>query len=119
MKKIVRVEKTEIRKTAQDVKSKTTVVDKNNIYIPSTKKGYTIQLMALEKGPLKDLDFFTKRGVKNVQEIKCVDGFTRYVFGEFDGYRSSLVIKKKLLNEGKFLDIWIRPIKDIEDLKQK
>ncbi len=116
---IVRAEENEIRKIAPDVKSTTAVVDENNIYIPSTKKGYTIQLMALENGPLKDRAFFTKRGIKNVQEVKCIDGFTRYVFGEFDGYRSSLVIKKKLLNEGWFLDIWIRPIKDIEDLKQK
>ncbi len=88
-------------------------------FIPSTRQGYTIQLMALEKGPLKDLGFFSKRGINNVQEVKCVDGFTRYIFGEFDGYKSSLIIKKQLLKEGKFLDIWIRPIRDLDDLKEK
>ncbi len=88
-------------------------------YIPSTKKGYTIQLMALEKGPLKNLSFFTKRGIQNVKEVYCIDGFTRYIFGEFDGYKSSLVLKKKLQSEGNFSDIWIRPLRDLEDLKVK
>ncbi len=98
---------------------KNVVSTRNKTFVPSTRKGYTIQLMALEKGPLKDPSYFTKRGVENVREVRCVDGFTRYVFGEFDGYKSSLVIKKRLLKEGTFTDIWIRPIKDLDDLKQK
>ncbi len=92
---------------------------KVNTFVPSTRKGYTIQLMALENGPLRDGDFFSKRGIENVQEIKCVDGFTRYIFGEFGGYKSSLVIKKQLLRGGVFLDVWIRPVKDLDDLKEK
>ncbi len=112
-------EKKVVIESTPEVKKELVKEVENKRYIPSTKKGYTIQLMALEKGPLKDRAYFEKRGVKNIQEIKCVDGFTRYVFGEFEGYKSSLAIKKKLLSEGKFLDIWIRPIKDIEDLKQK
>ncbi len=98
-------------------------IPKNKTYpqIGSTNfpKGYTIQLLALKKKPLKDLEYFTDKGLNNVIEVHCIDGYTRYTIGKFDGYKSSLKVKRVLIKEGKFKDIWIRPIRDIEDLKVK
>ena len=105
------------------VKPKTVVpvmiVERDDNFVISTRPGYTIQILALEKGPLKDMSFFTRRGVNGVVEVKCVDGFTRYILGEFNGYRESLKIKKKLVADGYFKDIWIRPLRDLDNLKLK
>jgi len=81
--------------------------------------GYTIQILALKKEPLKDFSFFAKKGMNNIKETKCIDGYTRYTYGVFDGYKSSLKVKREILKSGRFTDIWIRPIKDLEILEKK
>ncbi|TLX77547.1 hypothetical protein E9993_02595 [Labilibacter sediminis] len=86
-------------------------------YSSKQSSGYTLQLLALKKAPLKDYNFFKERGITGVVEYKCIDGFTRYTFGTFSGYKPSLQLKRKLIKEGKFKDIWIRPIKDFETLE--
>ncbi len=100
------------------------ITQKNKTYPQKTgstnlPEGYTIQLLALKKKPLKDFEYFTEKGVKNVIEVHCTDGYTRYTTGKFDGYKSSLKVKRALIKEGKFKDIWIRSISDIENLKIK
>ncbi len=79
-------------------------------------KRYTIQLLALKERPLKDLSFFSKKGIKDVIIYKCKDGFTRYTYGEFSSYRACIQLKKDLINNSNLKDIWIRPIKDFEAL---
>jgi hypothetical protein len=82
-----------------------------------SKKAYTLQLLALQDAPLKDYCFFTEKDLENVKEYKCVDGYTRYVFGEFDEYESSLKLKEELIRSGKFSDIWIRLLDDVVALE--
>ncbi len=78
--------------------------------------GYTLQLLALKEKPLADYSFFKRKGLDSIQEYRCIDGFTRYTFGSFKDYRSSLKVKRELLHNNKFSDIWIRPITDFEKI---
>ncbi len=88
---------------------------KNSIRI----KRYTLQLMALKRGPLPDLNYFKKRSIENVKVYYCNDGFTRYTFGEFNSYKACLELKNEMLKYNQIDDIWIRPTKDFETLTDK
>jgi hypothetical protein len=95
------------------------VVQTNTSAVSKDVAGYTMQLYALKKGPLKSLKIFTDNGLQSVREVRCVDGYTRYIYGVYADYKASLEDKKWLMNAGQFQDIWIRPLKDVEDLKVK
>lgn len=82
-------------------------------------EGYTMQLFALKKGPLNSLKIFTDNGLQNVSEVRCVDGYTRYIYGVYDDYKATLQQKRELMFSGQFEDVWIRPIRDVENLKVK
>ncbi|SMO69294.1 WD40-like Beta Propeller Repeat [Saccharicrinis carchari] len=89
----------------------------NNSNVQSKK--YTIQLLALRKGPLSSMIFFTKQKIHNIMVYNCTDGYIRYTTGNFDSYKACLQLKKKLAERTGLKDIWIRPIKDIEALQQQ
>ncbi|WP_083631229.1 tetratricopeptide repeat protein [Labilibacter marinus] len=82
-------------------------------------KGYTIQLLALKEAPLKNLNYFARRNLKNVQIHLCTDGYTRYSYGEFNSYRECLKLKKELIKNNGLTDIWIRPLSDFAKLAVK
>ncbi len=85
----------------------------------SPTKGYTVQLLALRKGPLSNLTFFKERNIQNVTIYDCTDGYTRYATGQFNSYKACLQLKKDLMKTTGFEGIWIRPTKSIEALEVK
>lgn len=82
-------------------------------------KQYTVQLLALRKGPLPNLKFFKDRNIQNVTVYKCTDGYTRYATGQFNSYKACLQLKKELVETTGLEEIWIRPTKSIEALEVK
>ncbi len=57
---------------------------------------YTIQLKAT-KSPV-DIVIFAP--LKNVKEILCVDGYYRYIYNEFKGYKNAKKELKQIINSG-------------------
>ncbi|NPA35339.1 MAG: tetratricopeptide repeat protein [Chlorobi bacterium] len=79
---------------------------------------YTIQILSL-KWPVKSFDVFSPLEQEQIKEYKCKDGFYRYSYGIFKGYKKSLKGKEKVLKTGKWQDAFIRDVKQYEDLIEK
>ncbi len=79
---------------------------------------YTIQILSL-KWPVKSYDVFGTLEHDLIKEYKCKDGFYRYSYGQFKGYKLSLKGKKKVLDTGKWEDSFIRDEKQFDDLIDK
>jgi len=79
---------------------------------------YTVQILSL-KWPVKSYDVFGTLDQNLIKEYKCKDGFYRYSYGQFKGYKLSLKGKKKVLDTGKWEDSFIRDEKQYDDLIDK
>jgi len=109
----------------QEVKSiiakNTNAPENKNLKIKSTEEvdGYTIQVYALKLKRIKDFSLFASKGIKNVKEHNCNDGYTRYTIGHFTTLSETKAMKNKLLKSGYFTDLWVRPNKDVYSLRVK
>lgn len=74
---------------------------------------FTIQIFALKDSSFDLFELLKQSGFTNIQVYECVDGYTRYTLGEFETYEATENMKKQLLEEGFFKDLWIRPKRDI------
>lgn len=79
---------------------------------------YTVQILSL-KWPVKSYDVFGTLEHDLIKEYKCKDGFYRYSYGLFKGYKLSLKGKAKVLDTGKWEDSFIRDEKQFDDLIDK
>jgi hypothetical protein len=79
---------------------------------------YTVQILAL-KWPVKSYDVFGTLEHDLIKEYKCKDGFYRYSYSIFKGYKKSLEGKAKVLKTGKWQDAFIRDVKQYDDLIEK
>ena len=79
---------------------------------------YTIQILSL-KWPVKSWDVFEGLDRGLIKEYKCKDGWYRYAYGAFKGYKASLKGKEKVLKTGKWQDSFIRDRKQYDDLIAK
>jgi hypothetical protein len=79
---------------------------------------YTVQILSL-KWPVESYDVFgtLERGI--IKEYKCQDGFYRYAYGLFKGYKATLKAKEKVLETGKWQDAFVRDVKQYDDLIEK
>jgi len=80
------------------------------------KYPYVVQILALKKEPLFVYLYF--RGLKagKIKLYRCNDGYTRFVYGVYDGFKAAEKAKKELQESGKYQDAFIRNYSDIEDL---
>jgi len=76
---------------------------------------YTVQILAL-KWPVKTWDVFGDLDRDMIKEYKCKDGFYRYAYGTFKGYKKSLKGKENVIKTGKWQDAFIRDRKQYDDL---
>ncbi len=79
---------------------------------------YTVQILALKK-PVSSYDVFTDLEHDLIKEYKCTDGFYRYSYGAFKGFKASLKGKEKVLKTGLWSDSFIRDIKQYDQLIEK
>ncbi|MBI9060373.1 MAG: PD40 domain-containing protein [Marinilabiliaceae bacterium] len=76
---------------------------------------YTVQILALKK-PVKSYSVFKDLEQDAITVYKCRDGFYRYSYGTFKGFKASIKGKDKVLNTGLWQDSFIRDIKQYRDL---
>ena len=79
---------------------------------------YAVQILSL-KWQVKSWDVFGDLERDLIKEYKCKDGFYRYSYGAFKGYKASLKGKDKVLKTGKWQDAFIRDRKQYDDLIAK
>ncbi|MBS2212878.1 PD40 domain-containing protein [Carboxylicivirga mesophila] len=79
---------------------------------------YTVQILALKK-PIASYDIFVDLEQDLIKEYKCTDGFYRYAYGSFKGYKASLKGKDKVLKTGLWSDSFIRDIKQYDQLTKE
>ncbi|MCU4157229.1 PD40 domain-containing protein [Carboxylicivirga sp. A043] len=78
---------------------------------------YTIQMLALKK-PVADYNVFVDLEHDLIKEYKCNDGFYRYSYGAFKGFKAALKGKDKVLNTGLWSDCFVRDIKQYDGLTE-
>lgn len=76
---------------------------------------YTVQILSLKK-PVKSYSIFKDLEQDAITVYKCKDGFFRYSYGTFKGFKASMKGKDKVLNTGLWQDAFIRDIKQYNDL---
>ncbi len=74
---------------------------------------HTIQLKAT-KSPI-DLSIF--KPLEDVKEIKCIDGYYRYIYGRYPGYSATKKEWQKIVEMG-YPDAFIMPVKHYEKLNK-
>ncbi len=79
---------------------------------------YTVQILSLKK-PVASYDVFVDLEPDLITEYKCVDGFYRYSYGAFKGFKASLKGKEKVMKTGLWSDSFIRDIKQYDQLIEK
>ncbi|TRX70891.1 PD40 domain-containing protein [Carboxylicivirga sp. M1479] len=76
---------------------------------------YTVQILSLKQA-LSSYDVFVGLEHDLIKEYKCTDGFYRYSYGSFKGYKAALKGKEKVLNTKLWQDSFVRDIKQYEQL---
>lgn len=79
---------------------------------------YTVQFVSL-KEPVKSYDIFTKRGldVNLIKVYECKDGWIRYAYGSFKGFKATRKVKEDLfINSELWKDAFVRDIKQFDEL---
>ena len=79
---------------------------------------YTVQILSLKK-PVSTYDVFKNLEHDLIDEHKCLDGFYRYSYGTFKGYKAALKGKEKVLKTGLWQDSFVRDTKQYEKLEGK
>jgi tetratricopeptide (TPR) repeat protein len=85
--------------------------------IPPTE--YTIQILALRRKRIKDFSFFQGLDHKQIKEYRCKDGLYRYTYQTFNGLTPSLEERAQIVTSTAFIDAFVRPVQQLEDLKVK
>jgi hypothetical protein len=76
---------------------------------PADDSGYTIQLLALKKGKLRNFRIFKGLDVSKIVEYRCTDGFYRYAYSSFATLEKSLLMRKEIQRGNLFKDAFVRP----------
>lgn len=79
---------------------------------------YTVQILSLKK-PVPTFDVFKDLEHNLIEERKCIDGFYRYSYGTFKGFKAAVKGKEKVLNTGLWQDSFVRDIKQYDNLEEK
>ena len=80
------------------------------------KYTYVVQILALKKKPLFVYLYFRGLEASKIKSYKCSDGYTRYIYGVYDGFKAAEEARKELQKSGKYQDAFVRDYKDIEEL---
>ncbi len=78
---------------------------------------YTVQFVSL-KEQLQSYDIFTKHGLNTdlIKLYECKDGWFRYTYGAYKGYKATLKAKEEVVKMDIWKDAFVRDIKQFEDL---
>lgn len=82
---------------------------------------YTVQFVSL-KAPLKSYDIFTRHGLDTdlIREYECEDGWFRYAYGSYKGYKATLKVKETyFIDSPIWKDAFVRDIKQYDELIKK
>jgi tetratricopeptide (TPR) repeat protein len=77
---------------------------------------YALQILALRKKPLYVYLYFRDLNSGKIRSYKCTDGYTRYIYGVYDGFKAAKKVMLEIQESGKFQDAFIRDYSDIERL---
>lgn len=78
---------------------------------------YTIQVLALKRRPLFASLYLKGLDVEDLQVVKCKDGFTRYIYGAYNGWQAASKQRNQILKLGKFEDSFVRRMSEINMLR--
>ena len=79
---------------------------------------YTVQFLSLKK-PVASYDLIKKLEHGLITEYKCNDGFYRYSYGTYKGFKAALKGKDKVLGTGLWHDCFIRSTEQYIKLTEK
>ncbi|WP_430812077.1 MULTISPECIES: tetratricopeptide repeat protein [unclassified Carboxylicivirga] len=76
---------------------------------------YTVQILSLKR-PVASYAVFKNLEQDLIKAYQCKDGFYRYAYGTFKGYKAALKAKEKVLKTGLWHDSFVRDIKQYDSL---
>nr|WP_321405499.1 hypothetical protein [uncultured Carboxylicivirga sp.] len=82
---------------------------------------YTVQFVSLKKPEITN-DLFTKHGLDAslIKVYECKDGWFRYAYGAYKGYKATLKVKSTVFGNVKIWDdAFVREIKQLNDLAKE
>ncbi len=77
---------------------------------------YVVQILALKRKPLFAYLYFRDLESSKIKSYKCTDGYTRYIYGVYDGFKAAQKVMTEIQKSGKFQDAFARDYSDIERL---
>ncbi len=92
---------------------------KNSGLLVDNHGKYTVQFMTLRKKIELSHKDFNNLDKKKIFIIKCDDGKYRYVYGDFDTFKSAKKGKQEILNNSNFKDSFVRYYYQLDDLNGK
>ena len=77
---------------------------------------YALQILALKRKPLFVYLYFRDLDFSKIKSYKCSDGYTRYIYGVYGGFKAAQGERTDIQQTGRFQDAFIRDFSDIENL---
>jgi tetratricopeptide (TPR) repeat protein len=77
---------------------------------------FTVQILALKRKPIFAFLYFKGLEEEQIKSYACVDGYTRYVYGIYNGKQPAMNVLAEIRKSGKFNDAYVRPIQQVEEL---
>ena len=77
---------------------------------------YVVQILALKHKPLFAYLYFRELESSRIKSYKCTDGYARYIYGFYDGFKAAKKAMEEIQKTGKFQDAFVRDYSDIEQL---
>ena len=87
------------------------------IELVNSKAQYTVQILALKQYPRAASWYFQGLNLQQIKSQKGVDGYLRYIIGEFDNLQDAKEFLSQIKKGGRFKDAWIRDLQPFQENK--
>ncbi len=109
---------TKIEHDSKQIEQQINLITARKLIQPTYKYPYryVVQILALKRKPLFVYLYFRELESSKIELYKCADGYTRYIYGVYDGFKAAKKAMKEIKKSGKFQDAFVRDYGDIEKL---